>query len=251
MRKIMVVGDIHGRTVWKEFADIKFLLYAEPESAGFGGFVPEYQRYVFLGDYCDSFDVTSDQIRENLLELIRFKTLYPNHVVLLWGNHDVEYYLNEPWKAMKTAVSGFRPEAHFDLYDIFNTNKDLFQLAYGEGNHLFCHSGVHYGWYWYVFTKAIKDMGMNDMTIAEQLNEAFRYKVECLFDVDWYRGGHKKVGGPLWCDKKLLNKILKNVHQYCGHNPVSDIHTNNIGDSSITFCDVLHHKKAFYTLIIP
>ena len=248
--KLMTIGDLHGRTVWKYFADIKSLLYAEPDAAGFGGFIPEYQRYVFLGDYVDSFTETNDQIRENLLELIRFKILYPDNVILLWGNHDVEYYLNEPWKPMKTAISGFRPEMHYDLYDIFNTNKDLFQLAYQEGNYLFCHAGVHFGWYQYVFTKAIKGRGMDDMTIAEQLNEAFNYKLDCLFDVDFYRGGYKKVGGPLWCDKRLLTKILLNTHQIVGHNPVKDIYTNKIGNASITFCDVLHHKKAFYTINI-
>jgi hypothetical protein len=135
---------------------------------------------------------------------------------------------------------------------IVSGDKDLFQLAYGEGNHLFTHAGVHFGWFQYVFTKAIKGRDMDDMTVAEQLNEAFRYKVECLFDVDWYRGGFKKVGGPLWVDKQSVGKKpLKNTHQYCGHSPVSNIYTNKISDStSITFCDVLHHKKAFYTINI-
>ena len=116
--KICVIGDIHGRDVWKEFADIKFLLYAEPDAAGYGGFVPEYQKYVFVGDYVDSFTETNVIIKHNLLEIIRFKTLYPNHVVLLWGNHDVNYFQNKPWREVEYHVSGFRPEAHFDLYDI-------------------------------------------------------------------------------------------------------------------------------------
>lgn len=252
MKRIITIGDLHGRTIWKDFADIKFLLYAEPDAAGFGGFVPEYYKYVFLGDYCDSFTITSDQIRENLLELIRFKMLYPEHVILLWGNHDLQYWINDPWKKMDGTVSGYRPESHFDLFDIFNTNRDLFQFAYQEGNYLWTHAGVNFSWYHNIFAKEIKGRDMDDMNVAEQLNVAFRYKLDCLFDIDFYRGGHKKIGGPLWCDKKLVDKNpLKNTHQIVGHSPVSDIDTYKLSEStSITFCDVLHHRKSFYTIII-
>lgn len=254
MKKIMTIGDVHGRKVWKEFGDIKFLLYADPEAAGYGGFVPEFFKYVFIGDYVDSFTETTETIKENLLEIIRFKKLYPEHVVLLWGNHDVNYIQNKPWLPVEYHVSGFRPEAHQDLYDIFYENKDLFQVAYQYNNILFCHAGVHYGWYHFVFTKAIKGLGMDDMTISEQLNEAFLYNISCLFDIDWYRGGNKKVGGPLWTDKQMIDKKpLKNTHQVVGHNPVDEIRTykpykNN--DATITFIDVLHHNKDFYTINI-
>jgi len=252
MKKIITIGDLHGRTVWKEFEDIKFLLYAEPGAAGYGGFVPECYKYVFIGDYCDSFTETSDKIKDNLLELIRFKTLYPDHVILLWGNHDYQYLANEPWKKMEGIVSGYRPEAHFDLFDIFNTHRDLFQFAYQEENYLWTHAGVHVGWYKTVFLKEIEGRDMDDMTVGEQLNEAFRYKLQCLFDVDLYRGGKKKVGGPLWCDKRLTYpKPLNGVHQIVGHTATDKIGTHKLNETtSITFCDVLHHSKAYYTINI-
>jgi hypothetical protein len=191
-------------------------------------------------------------IKENLLEIIHFKKLYPDNVILIWGNHDVEYYINEPWKPLKYHCSGFRPEMHFDLYDIFSQNKDIFQLAYQYNNYLFSHSGVHYGWYHFVFTKAIKDMDMQDLNITEQLNEAFKYKLDCLFDVDWYRGGTKKVGGPFWCGKELIiKKTLKNTHQIIGHTHHQDFKTYKIGkDASVTFCDVLDSKNEPYILEI-
>lgn len=252
MKKILSISDLHGKTIWKTFADIKHLLTAEPDAAGFGPFEPEYYKYVFLGDYVDSFSESNDTIRENLLEIIRFKTLYPNNVVLLWGNHDVEYYLNQPWLPLKTAISGFRPEMHYDLYEIFDKNINLFQVAFQFENYLFSHAGVHFGWFHHVFTKAIKDKGWNDLSVADQINEAFNQRIDCVFDVDHYRGGYKKVGGPLWCDKRLMDKKpLRNAKQICGHNIVNDITTININDStSITFCDVLHHKNAYYVVNI-
>lgn len=254
MKKCMVIGDIHGRVCWKDFGDIKFLLYAEPEAAGYGGFVPEFFKYIFVGDYVDSFTETNKTIKENLLEIIRFKKLYPEHVILLWGNHDVNYIQNVPWQPVKYHVSGFRPEAHYDLYDIFNENKDLFQVAYQYNNNIFTHAGVHYGWYHFVFTKAIKDMGWDDLNVAEQINNAYLHNIECIFDVDWYRGGNKRVGGPLWCSKELLyNKPLKNCHQYVGHTAIKDgqIQVRKINESTtVTFCDILNEKKAFYTTFI-
>lgn len=253
MKKVISIGDIHGREIWKDFADIRTLLYAEPDAAGFGAFVPEYDKYIFAGDFVDSFTVSNNVIRENLLEIIRFKTLYPNHVVLLWGNHDVEYWKNLPWLPMKGTISGFRPEAHFELFEIFNRNRDLFQLAYQEKNYLFTHAGVHYGWYHFVFMKAIKGMGMDDMNIADQLNTAFDCRLECIFDNDFHRGGTKKVGGPLWCSKHLIEKkLLKYTHQIVGHTATDNIKTfkNNKSESSITFCDVLDTEKTFYSLEI-
>ena len=72
MRKFLTIGDIHGRTCWKKFADIDLLLAAEPEAAGYGAFVPEYDKYIFLADYVDSYTETNQTIRENLLEIIKF-----------------------------------------------------------------------------------------------------------------------------------------------------------------------------------
>lgn len=249
--KIITIGDIHGRNIWKTFADINHLLKAEPNAAGFGPFEPEYDKYVFLGDYLDSFDKDNKTILENLLEIIKFKSLYPNNVILLLGNHDIEYLLNKPWLPKKNAISGFRPEMHYDLYEILNTNSHLFQLAFQIDNYLWTHAGVHFGWYHYIFAKAIKDFNWNDLSIAEQLNEAFNIKLDCIFHVGFYRGGSKKVGGPLWIDKKLIDrKPLKNINQIVGHNPVKNIDTYKINNGTITFCDVLHNKNDYYLINI-
>jgi len=250
--KILTIGDIHGRTCWKKFADIGFLLSAEPDAAGFGTFIPEQNKYIFLGDYVDSFTETNITIRENLLELIRFKTLYPDNVVLLWGNHDVEYWRNLPWIKGEIPIRGFRTEAHYDLFEIFNRNVEKFQLAYQYKNYLFSHAGVHFGWYHFVFTKVIKDMNMENMSVTEQLNEAFLHRIPCLFDVDWYRNGNKRVSGPLWCDKQLMSKKpLKNMHQIVGHTATDEIKIFKKNDAtSVVFCDILNTKEDFYTLSI-
>lgn len=242
--KFLAIGDIHGRNIWESFADISKLMDLSNDNS----ISPEYDKYIFLGDYVDSFDKKNEEIEKNLLRVIEFKKLYPDNVILLLGNHEVQYFLNPPWVSnIKYYCTGYRPEAHFNLYDIFNNNKDLFQVAYQYKNYLFVHAGVHYGWYHFVFNKAIKNMNFNDLNVAEQLNEAFKIKLDCIFDVDWYRGGRKRVGGPLWVSKELFGKKpLKNMHQIVGHTHIDKIKTFKIKDASITFCDVLTDNLGSY-----
>ena len=260
----MIIGDLHGRNVWKNFADIRFLLQAEEGAAGYGPFEPDYDFYVFLGDYCDSFTEDNNTIRKNILELIDFKKLYPKNVILLWGNHELQYTLSSPWiDSNKYECRGYRPEMRFDLYEIFNKNFDLFQMAFQIKNYLFTHAGVHKGWYNTKFDKEIfkleeylkrMKIDYNINNLADKLNLAFIHRMECMFDIGHRRGGYCNVGGPLWLDKDLAIKPLEGYHQYVGHSAVDDIHTlkpyKGKDDTSITFIDVLHKKKAFYTINI-
>ena len=81
--KTITIGDIHGYDTWKQAGDIDLLIKGE--------FEPDYDKYIFVGDYVDSFDLTNIQIYANLLELIQFKKKFPEHVVLILGNHDLQY----------------------------------------------------------------------------------------------------------------------------------------------------------------
>lgn len=249
----IVIGDLHGKQIWKKFADIPMLLKAEPESAGFGAFEPEYDFYIFLGDYTDAYYLSNTTIHKNLEDLIAFKKLYPKNVILIWGNHDVHYALDNPLAGRaKYYCTGNRPEAHFILYEIFNRNYDLFQLAFEHDNYLFTHAGVHKGWWKYrflpQFERLMKDLEKFNVkyepqNIADYLNIAFRHRLECIFDVDLNRGGNKNVGGPLWLDKKLANKPIPGYNQVVGHNRVEKIHTFKNKDGTITFIDTLDFNE--------
>lgn len=243
MKKVITIGDIHGRNYWKNFADISHLLKADPETAGTGTFVPEYDYYVFIGDYVDSFTVPSLDIIYNLLDIIKLKTLYPNNVILIWGNHDVEYWKNLPWVPANITMTGFRSEVHFQLYEIFNKNVELFQLAFQISNYIWTHAGVHAGWYKHYFLKEYNKK--DNLTVAEKLNDAFLHRLSTLYMNDLRRGGIHKVGGPLWCDKQLTSKKpLKGYHQIVGHTPTNGIkHIVINKNTSITYCDILDERK--------
>lgn len=69
--RIQTIGDIHGRTCWKNLIDLSC------------------DKIVFVGDYVDDYwPVTDEQIIENLLDIIQFKKDYADKVILLLGNHE-------------------------------------------------------------------------------------------------------------------------------------------------------------------
>jgi len=233
MKKIITFGDLHGQNVWRKTADIDYLMNVGFEDLD-NHIDTDYDYYVFVGDYVDSFTKTNDEIYENLLNVIKFKKMYPKKVILIWGNHDMQYLTSFE----EHGCSGFRPEAYFDLHEVFRKNKDLFQLAFQIDNYLWTHAGIHRGWYEYEFP-------YKSNNVAEDLNTAFLENVKCLFDVGLLRGGFKNVGGPLWADRrKTMNKPLKDFHQIVGHTRVKEIKTHNIDNkTSITFIDTMESNN--------
>jgi len=222
MKKFLIIPDLHGRNYWKKFGDIGMLLKSGNEIGS-----PKFDKYIFLGDYCDSFFKTNDEIKDNLLDIIDFKEMYPGYVELLWGNHEMHYLYNN------NQFTGFRPLAWFDLNEIFRKKRLLFNIAYQYKNYLFSHAGVHVGWY-----RKFKPFD-DQKTLSESLNWAFEQNLHEIFDIGWHRGGQEKVGGPLWLDKSLgYKKPMKGFHQIVGHNIVKRIQ-KFIKDknTSITFCD--------------
>lgn len=237
--KILSIGDTHGHFVLDEIKEI----------------MNDYDKIIFVGDYVDSFELNNITINGNLHDLISFKQQNMDLVVLLLGNHDIQYLFNNN----RHRCSGYRSEIRFDLYDMFYKNKELFQMSYQIDNYLWTHAGVHTTWYNQRFNEFRKQYGME--AISDQLNTAFELYEESLFDVGLSRGGWNKVGGPFWCDKdELKSKPLENYHQIVGHTHVNDITTISINqNTSVTFIDTIERyinkhwfisKDAFYSISI-
>jgi len=232
--KILTIGDVHGRNLWKNAGDINELLLAD--------FQPEYDKYVFLGDYCDSFTKSNVEIIHNLKEIIEFKKRYNDNVILLWGNHEMHYLTTNK----KHQCSGFRGTMWFDLNEIFRENYKLFQLAYQHNNYLFTHAGVHKGWYKFKFKEYD-----TQKTLADSLNFQFERNLDILFDVGFMRGGLNKVGGPLWLDKEHgCRKPLDGYHQIVGHTHTKKIITcRKDKNTTITFCDNQPENESIFNNI--
>ena len=83
--RILAFGDIHGRGVWKDVIDREG--------------IDNLDLIVFLGDYFTSREGIPVEVQEeNFRCIVDFKNAYPDKVVLLRGNHDMEackYYWAE------------------------------------------------------------------------------------------------------------------------------------------------------------
>lgn len=242
MTKLLAIGDLHGKNSWTELVD------------------ESYDTIVFLGDYVDSFNKLNVEILSNLEEVIEFKKSNPDNVILLIGNHDLQYFPRFGYP--KYGCSGYRPEISYNLNELFSKNEHLFQYAYQTcddlNNFLFTHAGVSNKWFKKVFQPVIEKDAVIDMDeticLAEQLNSMFRDKNEILFQIGWERGGTEEFGSPIWADRDEFSKRgipLKGYHQIVGHNPVRNILTHSVDiDTRITFIDCLDTVTKGYTLLL-
>lgn len=253
-QKILVVGDVHGRLQAVIEAIEKFV-------------EEKYDKIIFIGDFTDSYFAANKDIIEVLELIIYLKQRYGDQVILLLGNHDIQYMYYPDYRC-----SGFRADLQPELTILFNENRNLFQLAHYEGdndknNYIFTHAGIQRKWYIkYIetidfFREKLHLKEKSD--IAELINNINETKHRnILFEVGTKRGGIRyDYGGPLWCDRTEMLSYgpIPNAHQIIGHTPVpfiekvtkfeGDKHYNN---TSVTFIDVLKEDKSntFLTLEI-
>ena len=125
--RILTFGDIHGRGIWKDVIDREG--------------IDNLDLIVFLGDYFSSReDIPVDLQEENFRHIVEFKNMYPNKVVLLRGNHDME--------ACKYYWAECYPSHHSKwVYE----NKEWFlentQWVLQIDDVVFSHAGITKRWY--------------------------------------------------------------------------------------------------------
>jgi len=218
--KIISIGDIHGKTYWKE---------VDPN---------KYDKIVFQGDYVDSYYHKNAEIYANLLDIIQLKKDYSDKVILLLGNHDIQYmFLDEGF-----GCSGFRPEMASNLNFLFKSNKNLFQIAFQIDNFLWTHAGVSTGWY-DKNKNVIEKIGEKFSTknLADTFNHMLWLKEnKILHQVGSCRGGAYSFGGITWADRRETSTDYpEGFHQIVGHTPIDEITKYGDEKGSIRYIDVL------------
>lgn len=210
--KIVVIGDIHGRNVWKEIVN-----YENPD------------KVIFIGDYFDSFDIPhSDQIT-NFLDIIEYKKSSGKEVIMLIGNHDYHYI-----KDIDENYSGFKAQYKPAISFLLEENKEHLQMAYQMDEFLFTHAGVSS-----VFLNELKKILFEDEVsvdnIASFLNLAFECKPLLFgfgrfrnpeFNIDPY--GDDKEQSCIWIRPRSLMKanydnLRKEVIQVVGHTQIKEM----------------------------
>lgn len=194
--KIICIGDIHGSNKWKEIIKNE-----------------KYDRVVFVGDYFDSFEFSSEVQIENFMEIIKFKEENPENVILLIGNHDYHYtsFTNERY-------SGFQNKNMFLIRNLIMSaiSQKMLQMCYKHEDIIFTHAGVTKTW--------AKENDIDVNNIEESINDLFLYKPNKFNFCGSNFYGDDITQSPIWVRPNSLKKdLLKDFRYVIGHTEINHI----------------------------
>lgn len=197
------IGDIHGRTMWKRIVEDN----------------QDADRFIFIGDYLDSFDVKPVDQMQNLLDIIEFKKATKKEVILLIGNHDFHY-----WPNVHNPCSGYQSTMHDSFEIIFTDNAHLFQMAFvDENENVYTHAGITES---FLHNNSVG--GTDIKTIVGNINELFYCKPNRF---SFYPGDSSDCGehifqSPIWVRSQSLYRDNIKQNQIVGHSPQNRIDKN-------------------------
>jgi len=199
--KIVAIGDIHGRSVWKEIVDSNH----------------DADKIVFIGDYFDTHENIKvvEQIH-NFREIIEFKTKNLDRVVLLVGNHDFHYM-----RSIDEHYSGYNGNHALDIQIVLHEaiDKKYLQMSSFNSGYLFTHAGVTDTWFNRVFGNRV-DIE-NGVEVELVINDAFEYKpwlFKFTVGSSFSPYGDDITQTPIWVRPRSLNMDrLGKFIQVVGH----------------------------------
>jgi UDP-2,3-diacylglucosamine pyrophosphatase LpxH len=204
--KTVIIGDIHGHDSWKQIIE-------QEQNA---------DRFIFVGDYFDSFTVPGLVQCQNFQDIIEFKTTTDKEVILLIGNHDYHYFP----EIGDSNTSGYQAKMAPTIQHIITTNRDHLQMAYQFDDILVTHAGVSSVWLDDTIT-------MWDVpNLAMYLNDLFKYQPNKVGYRSYKQVGDQVYGaggfgdetfqGPIWIrPRSLMNAnydtLRTQIRQVVGH----------------------------------
>lgn len=204
--KTVVIGDIHGSSVWK------LIIHLENPD-----------RVIFMGDYFDSFDISGVEQIHNFKEIIKYKETSDKEIVLLVGNHDHHYFPEVGYSGTSGYQSGIAPS----INQVIDENREHLQMAYSFDEFLFTHAGVSPTF----MDGEFGPEGWVEDNVVDLLNEQFKYRPKS-FDfngMDPY--GDNTYQTPIWIrprslmavNKKHDKGLKKKYIQIVGHTEVKKL----------------------------
>jgi len=248
--KTVLIGDIHGRPYWKQIIEQE----------------QDADRFIFVGDYFDSFTIPGVKQMDNFLDIIEFKESTDKEVVLLLGNHDY-HYLPE---IDETGTSGYQTVMAPTFKILLGENKKHLQIAYQFDDFVCSHAGLSSEW----LDDIVGDWDVTNM--VDKVNELFQNQpgliayrsFKMINETEWIgaRGyGEETFQGPIWIrpkalmaankstqNGKLTNKeTLKNfIRQVVGHTPQDQIDIEGKATGGrYYFIDTLEYGQSQYLIV--
>lgn len=196
--KHVCIGDIHGRTSWKDIVQKE-----------------TFDKIVFIGDYFDSKEGISalNQI-ENFNEIIDLKKSNPEKVILLTGNHDYHYL-----KYVYQTYNGFQAFDQPKIQPLIQEayEEGLIQMAYCWGGFLFTHAGLTKEWFKNNFTED----HVESSTLEVLVNDLFRKKPTSygfIMGQEFSPTGNSVYQSPIWVrPDSLMSYPFPGFKQVVGH----------------------------------
>lgn len=227
-----IIGDIHGRDVWKRLVNENFI-------------------NIFVGDYFDPYQYFPfEELERNFLEITEYKKEHQDKVVLLYGNHDMCYL---PHVFERTNRYDDTNAKRIEW--LFVITKELFEgVAYAIGNdYLVSHAGVTSDW---KKTYLPKVVDISPTNLATAINNLWN-KEKRPFTFSPNSNGYDFYGedphhSPLWVRPESL--CMDNLYsgtaikQIVGHSKVAEIAEI---EGSIVFVDCLETVEQSYQVTVP
>ena len=210
-KKIVVLGDIHGNTVWKDI-----LAKEQPD------------QVIFLGDYVSTHEDVSDEKQvENLRDILRYKDEHPE-TILLRGNHDMQHLGYE-----SIEISGYFPGVALEMEPLKDEFLAKTQWIHVMGNIVFSHAGISQAW--------LEANGLTlDVINSLEPSELFGFNTSDPHDFS----GNSPEQPPTWIrPMALIGEMVPDYDQVVGHTPVE--HCFNVKDViadtpyNLWLCDAL------------
>lgn len=198
--KYLIIPDVHGRNYNQWYGKIQTV-----------------DKVIFLGDYLDSFNISSEKQLEELKKIIALKKKYPNKIILLLGNHELPYINMKVYG----TCSGFQQDIYFEANRLYNDNLHLFQICYehvaekeGNKNWIFSHAGIQQSLL-NTINKYREDYP--NLSLCQFINQNWKLIKELTY-VSKHNGGLDPYDGLFWIrPSKLLKTLPKEFNQIVGH----------------------------------
>lgn len=223
--KTIILGDIHGKSIWKN-------IIKQNE---------DVERIIFIGDYFDSFDITTEKQINNFLDIVSFKENNKKEVVMLIGNHDHHYFKEVGF----TGTSGYQHRSASIITQIIENNKHHLQIAFQFDQILCTHAGVCETF----LQERFGETNINATIIVEKLNQLFEENPNAFEFNGWEPSGDNIGQTPIWIRPKSLMSdsihLKKSIIQVVGHTSMKQIPTNASTNGRYYFIDTFDTSKQY------
>ena len=214
--KLIAIGDIHGRTIWKDIIEAQ-----------------TFDKVIFIGDYFDSKeDIDAESQMKNFIEICKLKRANPEKVILLLGNHDY-HYLDGVGEEYSDFQSDYFTYINGLVQGAFDAG--LLQVSYLHGNILFTHAGITKTW--------CAENHIDLEKLPESINECF-HKNRLTFRYHALQDNTSAIS-PIWVrpDTLIPDKIDGYV-QVVGHTK----HQKVTAIDDVYFIDTFSYAKEFLVI---